>query len=103
MKKLIVTAIATAGLALGAGAVSVNSAHATTHSVPDSVKTVAKPVTVTLPYPSEDDASRSVAITKGWAYVTVKGVTVKIGPAGPKSYGDYYNHAWHLTVIPPAR
>ena len=81
---------------LAASMASAGTAPAATTARPASVH-------VTVPARSEDDASRSVAIYKGWAYVTVKGVTVKIGPAGPKSYGDYYGHAWHLTIIPPAR
>lgn len=100
MKKIIATTATALTLATGIGAgmaVSGGPANAA------SVKVVARPINVTLPSKSEDDASRYVAISHGWAYVTAKGVTVKIGPAGPKSHGDYYNGAWHLVIIPPVK
>jgi hypothetical protein len=90
-------------MALGVGAVATSSAHASAVQATHATKVVAKPVTVTLPSKTEDDESRYVAIYGGWAYVTVKGVTVKIGPAGPKSHGDYYKGAWHLVIIPPVK
>ena len=59
-------------------------------------------VHVVVPARSEDDDSRSVAIYKGQAWVTIKGVTVRISPAGPGSYGDYSRGAWRLVLKVPA-
>lgn len=89
-----------AAVPVAAGAVSAGHASAAVQSV-----RVSRPVTVIVPARSEDDASRWVSIDRGVAHVHVRGVDIRVGPAGPRSYGDYDGriHAWRLVIIPPAR
>ena len=97
-----ITMAALAGVIAAGITVPLAASMASATTTAPAVRPASASVHVTVPARSEDDASRQVAIYGGAAHVTVKGVDVKISPAGPGSYGDYSRGAWRLVLKVPA-